>query len=330
MIYMIKKLLFLSLTFLVLLSVYLGWSWFAPQVTSDSVVMVEQGSSLSRLARILSKKGIIDSRDTFIYLAHIRGDTRTIRMGEYRLNKGMSQNEILSLIVSGEVITYPAKFLEGWTFYQLREQLKKLQKLKHTLEGLSDKEIMKKLGSAEIHPEGNFYPDTYFYTAGSTDLMILKKAYDKMQKNLDKHWTNRDVGLPYKSKYEALIMASIIEKETGRPDERPLIASVFINRLKKNIKLQTDPTVIYGMGKNYNGNIRKKDLRRDTPYNTYTRKGLPPTPIAMPGEDSINAAVHPAKSDAIFFVARGDGTHVFSKNLKEHNKAVKKYQLKQK
>lgn len=323
-----KKLLGFFIIILAAVVIFLSWAWFAPQVKIDAVVMIEQGSSLSRMARSLRKKGIISRDSTFILLARLRGDTRTIHMGEYGIKKGMSQNDILSKFVSGEVITYPLTLLEGWNYLQFKDTLKKSKKLKQTLNGVSDKELMKKLGHSELHPEGNFYPDTYLYTAGSTDFAILKKSFEKMQNNLEKQWLARVEGLPYQSKYEALIMASIVEKETGQADERPLIAGVFVNRLRKKMKLQTDPTVIYGMGKNFNGNIRKKDLRKDTPYNTYTRYGLPPTPITMPSEAAIYAALHPAKTDAIFFVARGDGSHVFSETLKEHNKAVRKFQLK--
>lgn len=321
----ITSFLFLLITLVV---IFLSWSWFAPQVKDDAVIQIGQGSSLSGTARSLRKKGLISMDQTFILLARVRGVSRAIHTGEYQIKKGMSQYEMLSMFVSGKVITHPLTILEGWNYFQLREQLKKSVKLKQTLTGITDKELMKMLGSDTMHPEGNFYPDTYLYTAGNTDFDILKKAYEKMQHSLEEQWKTRETGLPYKSRYEALIMASIVEKETGQADERPLIAGVFVNRLRKNMRLQTDPTVIYGMGKNFDGNIRKKDLRKDTPYNTYTRHGLPPTPIAMPSEAAIHAALHPAKTDAIFFVSRGDGSHVFTSTLKEHNKAVRKYQLK--
>jgi UPF0755 protein len=314
--------------FIALLALFLSWTWFAPQAGKDAIIMIEQGSSLSRMARTLEKEGLINRDRLFVLLARLRGNTRTIHTGEYQIKKGMSQNEILTMFVNGSVITYPVTILEGWNYFQLREQLKNSVKLKQTLTGVSDTELMKKLGSPGLHPEGNFYPDTYLYTAGSTDYAILEKAYNKMQLKLEAQWKSREPGLPYKSSYEALIMASIVEKETGQADERPLIAGVFVNRLRKKMRLQTDPTVIYGMGKKFNGNIRKKDLRKDTPYNTYTRYGLPPSPIAMPSEAAIHAALHPAKTDAIFFVSRGDGSHVFTSTLKEHNKAVRKYQLK--
>ena len=200
-------------------------------------------------------------------------------------------------------------------------------KLTHTLAGLSPNAVMKRLGHAGEHPEGRFFPDTYYYTKGETDLMILAKAYDKMQKLLQQEWQGRVANLPLKDPYEALILASIVEKETGRADERRQIAGVFINRLRRGMRLQTDPTVIYGMGESFDGNLRLKDLRRDTPYNTYTRRGLPPTPVALPGKESLQAVLHPEASDALFFVARGDGSHEFSATLEQHNKAVIKYQL---
>ena len=325
-----KKILKIGFVLFLTLVIYLSWSWFSPQVNKDTVITIEQGSSFRKLARSLDNKGIISQFRTFVVLAQLRGDTRNIHMGEYKLRKNMSQNEVLSLFVSGRVITYPLTLLEGWNFSQFREILTKSNKLKQTLTNMSDKEIMTKLGRGDLYPEGYFYPDTYFYSAGSTDFTILKSAFQKMQSRLDQQWQTRENGLPYKSKYEALIMASIVEKETGQAIERPVIAGVFINRLRIGMRLQTDPTVIYGMGENFKGNIRKKDLRKDTPYNTYTRSGLPPTPIAMPGDDAIYAALHPAKTDALFFVSRGDGSHVFSKTLKEHNKAVRKFQLKKK
>jgi UPF0755 protein len=311
-----------------ILTIFLSWMWFVPQVKNDVVIRIKQGSSLYRTARLLKKNGAVSNETSFVLLARLRGDTRAIHAGEYAIKNGMSQNNILSMFVSGEVITYPLTLPEGWSYLQFRDLLKNSKKLKQTLKGVSDKELMKMLGHAGLHPEGSFYPDTYLYTAGDTDFSVLKKSFEKMQNKLAQQWDAREQGLPYQSKYEALIMASIVEKETGQANERPLIAGVFVNRLRKKMRLQTDPTVIYGMGKNFNGNIRIKDLRKDTPYNTYTRYGLPPTPIAMPGEKAIHAALHPDKTEAIFFVARGDGSHVFSKTLKEHNKAVRKYQLK--
>ena len=209
----------------------------------------------------------------------------------------------------------------------MREQLEGSRELQITLKGLSNAEVLKRIGATEPNPEGLFFPDTYRFSAGSSDLDLLKKSYRLMQQKLAEAWAQRDTSLPYRNAYEALIMASIIEKETGKAEERPLIGSVFTNRLRIPMRLQTDPTVIYGMGQRFDGNIRRRDLTADTPYNTYTRDGLPPTPIAMPGWGSLLAAVKPAQSDRLYFVSKGDGSHYFSRSLDEHNRAVAKYQL---
>ena len=227
----------------------------------------------------------------------------------------------------GDVVTIAITFVEGITFAEMREHVERTQQLQMTLKGLSNADVLKKIGATEASPEGLFFPDTYRFSAGTTDLDLLKKSYGMMQQKLAQAWAQREAGLPYKSPYEALIMASIIEKETGRADERPLIGAVFTNRLKIPMRLQTDPTVIYGMGQRFDGNIRRRDLTTDTPYNTYTRDGLPPTPIAMPGWSALLAAVKPAQSDKLYFVAKGDGSHFFSSSLDEHNRAVAKYQL---
>ena len=225
------------------------------------------------------------------------------------------------------MVTVTLTFVEGITFAEMREQLENNNALKITLKGLSNADVLKRIGAVEGNPEGLFFPDTYQFSAGTTDLDLLRKSYRMMQQKLTEAWAQRDAGLPYKDSYDALIMASIIEKETGKADERPLIGSVFTNRLRIPMRLQTDPTVIYGMGQRYDGNIRRRDLTADTPYNTYTRDGLPPTPIAMPGWNSLLAAVKPAQSDKLYFVAKGDGSHYFSRSLDEHNRAVAKYQL---
>jgi UPF0755 protein len=218
-------------------------------------------------------------------------------------------------------------FIEGWTFRQMREALNRQQGLRHLSMSRSDEELMRAIGAKESKPEGLFFPDTYYFSADMSDLDILKRAYLTMQRKLDAAWQSRAPGLPYRDAYEALIMASIVEKETGSGDERPLIASVFLNRLKLNMRLQTDPTVIYGLGEAFDGNLRKRDLLADTSYNTYTRGGLPPTPIAMPGLAAIEAALHPEPSKALYFVGKGNGRHAFSTTLDEHNRAVARYQL---
>jgi UPF0755 protein len=220
-------------------------------------------------------------------------------------------------------------FIEGKTFKQMRIKLANNNAVRTTIADLSDAEVMRVVGNGKNHAEGLFFPDTFYFDRGTADIVLLKRSYEGMQSKLAAAWANRASGLPYKDSYEALIMASIVEKETGKASERPMIAGVFLNRLRIGMRLQTDPTVIYGMGDKYDGNIRRKDLTTDTIYNTYTRDGLPPTPIAMPGLASIEAALHPEKTKALYFVGKGDGSHQFSNSLVEHNRAVAKYQLKQ-
>ncbi|MDO8706103.1 MAG: endolytic transglycosylase MltG [Sulfuricaulis sp.] len=307
---------------------YLSWAWNHSLTPGTETYEVKPGMTLRAFARELSRRGILSERHSFVWLAYLSGRSRDLKSGEYLFRNGMTARELLDQVVAGRVIEYPLVVLEGWTFRQFSQALEAATKLTHTLAGLSPRVVMERLGHAGEHPEGKFFPDTYYYTTGETDLMILAKAYDKMQNLLQQEWQIREGNLPLKDPYEALILASIVEKETGRADERHLIAGVFINRLRRGMRLQTDPTVIYGMGKSYAGNIRLKDLRRDTPYNTYIRRGLPPTPVALPGKESLQAVLHPEASDALFFVSRGDGSHEFSATLAEHNKAVIKYQLK--
>lgn len=253
---------------------------------------------------------------------------QALHSGEYRLKPGMSASDLLDLWRSGDVVQYNLTLVEGWTFHQFRDLLAHQPKLEQTLAGLDDGEVMKRLGKAEASPEGRFFPDTYRYVRGMRDIDLLKQAYQRMDKILKEEWQARAVDLPYDDPYQALIMASLIEKETGVPQERAQIAGVFVRRLEKNMLLQTDPTVIYGMGARYTGKISRADLREATPYNTYVVAGLPPTPIAMPGRDAIHAALNPAEGQALYFVARGDGSHVFSDTLDDHNKAVQAFQLK--
>jgi UPF0755 protein len=307
---------------------YLFWAWNHSLELGTEIYEVKPGMSLRGFARELSARGVLSESHSFVWLAHLTGRDRGLKSGEYRFRDGMTARELLDQIVAGRVIEYPVVLLEGWTFQQFLAAIRAAPKLTQTLAGTSPAAIMERLGRPGEHPEGRFFPDTYYYSAGQTDIMILANAYDKMQQLLQREWEGRENNLPLKNAYESLILASIVEKETGRADERRLIAGVFINRLRHGMRLQTDPTVIYGMGKNFNGNLRLKDLRRDTPYNTYTRRGLPPTPVAMPGKDSLQAALHPMVTGALFFVARGDGSHEFSSTLAEHNRAVLKYQLK--
>lgn len=291
-------------------------------------INVENGTSMRGFTDYLVNEGILKEKWSFLFWARYRDLASSLKAGEYQVPAGATMHELLQLITSGKVIDYPVTFIEGWNFKQLREALSKQKNLRQKIEELDDQAVMKEVGAEGVHPEGRFYPDTYHYTASMSDIDILQQSYRKMADLLSKEWEAREEGLPLETKEQALILASIIEKETGAAEERPLIAGVFTNRLRKGMRLQTDPTVIYGMGDAYKGNIRKKDLLKDTPYNTYTRAGLPPTPIAMPGGEAIHAALHPTKTKALYFVAKGNGEHKFSSTLTEHNEAVIKYQLK--
>ena len=287
---------------------------------------VRPGATLKSLSRQLADAGLLPDAQSLWLLGRATQVT-AIQAGQYRVEKPITPLELLRKLNEGDVIPVTVTFVEGVTFAEMRRQLESLENIKVTLKGLPNADVMKKIGAAESEPEGLFFPDTYRFAAGISDLELLRKSYQAMQKKLAEAWTRRTPNLPYKNPYEALIMASIIEKETGRAEERPLIGSVFTNRLKIPMRLQTDPTVIYGMGQRFDGNIRKRDLTADTPYNTYTRDGLPPTPIAMPGWGALLAAVNPGESDKLYFVAKGDGSHYFSRTLDEHNRAVGKYQL---
>ncbi len=290
--------------------------------------IVPPGSSMSSLSKRLEGDGIISNRHYFGIMARFDGTANQIKAGEYDILPGMNPRDLLQLFVKGKVKQYSLTIVEGRTFKQLLADLHANKILKHDLQGLSNEQIMEKIGAKGLHPEGMFYPDTYYFPRGTSESQFLKRAYKVMQKKLAKLWEQRNKNILLKSSYEALILASIIEKETAVASERERISGVFTRRLKKGMRLQTDPTVIYGMGDSYNGDIRFRDLKKDTPYNTYTRKGLPPTPIAMAGEAAIFAALHPAKGKELYFVARNDGTHVFSDTLKQHNRAVDKYQRK--
>ena len=321
--------------FIVILAVAIGLiaqNWLQnaeTRVVTDQPrnITVANGASMRGFAEQLVNEALLEEKWSFLFWVRYRDLSSSLKAGEYRIPADSTMNDLLHLVTSGQVIDYPVTFIEGWNFKQLRAALAKQNQLKHVIDKLDDQSLMKAIGAEGIHPEGRFYPDTYHYTASMTDLDILRQAYNKMDLFIDAEWKKRDDDLPLKNRDQALTLASIIEKETGAEIERPLIAGVFINRLRKGMLLQTDPTVIYGMGDSYKGNIRRKDLHKDTPYNTYTRKGLPPTPIAMPGGEAIKAALHPAETKALYFVAKGDGTHYFSSTLREHNNAVNKYQI---
>lgn len=288
---------------------------------------INPGASLHRISKDLAAQRILEYPRFLTLLGRQTGLASRIQAGEYNIDPGTTPAQLLDQLSSGKVIQHGLTLVEGWTFAQMRQAVADHPALNHTLGNLSDTEIMEKIGHAGEHPEGRFLPDTYLFPRGTSDIEFLKRAYDAMSSVLASEWDIRSADLPLDSPYESLILASIIERETAQPDERDLIAGVFIRRLEKNMRLQTDPTVIYGIGPAFDGNIRKRDLRTDTPYNTYTRSGLPPTPIAMPGAASIHAALHPAEGDALYFVARGDGSHEFSSTIQAHNKAVRKYQL---
>jgi peptidoglycan lytic transglycosylase G len=254
------------------------------------------------------------------------GDARRIRAGSYVAGPSVTPRQLLAKMVQGEEYFERVRLLEGWTLRQFRAELARAPYLKPASAGMTDAQLMAALGAGSVPGEGRFFPDTYVYSRGVSDLTVMKRAYETMRRQLDTAWESRVEGLPLKSADEALILASIVEKETGKPRDRALIAGVFSNRLRAGMPLQTDPTVIYGLGESFDGNLRKRDLLADGPFNTYTRAGLPPTPIAMPGLASIRAAVNPEPTRALFFVARGDGSSVFSESLVEHNRAVNQYQ----
>jgi UPF0755 protein len=312
---------------LALLAGYGGWYWYHPLHPGDEHYEVRPGMSLRGLARELVARGVLPEARSFVWVATVTGRARGLKAGEYHFADGITAGAMLEQIVAGRVVEYPLVLVEGWNFRQVMQVLGQAPKLQHTLAGLSAAQVMERLGRKGEHWEGRFYPDTYSYSSGQTDAALLARAYERMQSVLRQEWERRDASVPYREPYEALILASIVEKETGKPQERPLIAAVFLNRLRRGMRLQTDPTVIYGLGEKFDGNLRLKDLRTDGPYNSYTRAGLPPTPIAMPGAAALRAVLHPAESRALYFVARGDGSHVFSDSLTEHNKAVVQYQL---
>ncbi|MGH8727058.1 MAG: endolytic transglycosylase MltG [Burkholderiales bacterium] len=287
---------------------------------------ISQGSSLQTAARQMTSAEVLPEPWNFIVLGRLLDKAGAIKAGEYRIEQALTPLELLDKITRGEVSASSITLLEGWTFRQLRVALNRKEQLKHDSEKLSDAEILAHIGAGEADAEGLFFPDTYSFDKGSSDLDLLKRAYIQMNAHLMRLWEERDDDLPFQNPYEALIMASIVEKETGQSPERGMIAAVFVNRLKLNMKLQADPTVIYGLGEKFDGNLKKTDLFADNPYNTYSRIGLPPTPIAMPGLGSLKAVLNPPDSDVLYFVARGDGTSHFSESLVEHNKAVAKYQ----
>ena len=302
-------------------------------VTQDQLLTIERGTTGSKLVALLEQENILEHADLLPWLLKLQPQLNKVKAGTYSLTGVKTLQDLLDMINSGKEAQFSVKFIEGKTFKEWRKNLENAPHLKQTLQGKTDKEIMALLDIPAVakavyewnNMDGWLYPDTYNYTPNSTDLELLKRSATRLQKALDKAWNERDENLPLADPYQMLILASIVEKETGIAAERPQVASVFINRLKANMKLQTDPTVIYGMGESYTGNIRKKDLETITPYNTYMIEGLPPTPIAMVSESALQAVAHPAKTDFYYFVADGSGGHKFTRNLNEHNKAVQEY-----
>jgi UPF0755 protein len=290
-------------------------------------IVIPAGSNARMVGQTLAAGGLPIQPTVFVWLARLSGMAHKIKAGNYIFNDGQSLWQVLQKLVRGDVSQREFRFIEGWTFRQLRSALNQHPDLRHDTQRMSEAELLQALGAVENHPEGLFFPDTYLFNRQSSDLQILKRAYRVQQQHVARLWETRAANSPLNSPYQALILASIIEKETGQASDRGKIAGVFINRLRAGMLLQTDPTVIYGLGSGFDGNLRKRDLLQDTPYNTYTRLGLPPTPIAMPGLAALRAAMQPDATDALFFVARGDGSSEFSRTLDEHNRAVARYQL---
>jgi UPF0755 protein len=321
---------FIFLLVLLLAAVVGGFmTWARQPITTEGepiAFTIPAGSSVGAAAQQIAKAGVPVNPLMFSMLARVTQKAAKIKAGAYELKPGTTPQGLIGQLVRGEFAQESLTIIEGWTFRQMRQALAASKSLKHDTAELSDRDLMVKISTEFKSPEGLFFPDTYLFAKGSSDLHIYRQAHALMMNRLAAAWERRDASLPYKTPYEALIMASIVEKETGQKSERSQIAAVFVNRLKQGMMLQTDPTVIYGMGESFAGNIRKKDLETDTPYNTYTRGGLPPTPIALPGVESLAAALGPAKTSALYFVARGDGTSKFSDNLNDHNRAVNQYQ----
>ncbi|WP_153111420.1 endolytic transglycosylase MltG [Propionivibrio limicola] len=307
-----------------------GFYWLAsspiPLASERAEFHVTYGKGMSAVAREIAASGVPVDPWMLILLGKVYGVESSIKAGSYEISRGVTPLELLRKLTSGDVTQGEIVFIEGWNFRQIRARLEAHPDLRHDTRGLPEAEIMRMIGAPASSAEGMFFPDTYLFSKQTSDVDVLARAYRAMQQQLSREWAARAAGLPYADPYQALIMASIVEKETGRQEDRSYVASVFVNRLRLGMRLQTDPTVIYGVGEDFDGNLRKRDLLADTPYNTYTRAGLPPTPIAMPGLASLRAAVNPAPGRALYFVARGDGSSQFSETLEQHNQAVNRYQ----
>jgi UPF0755 protein len=320
-----------------LLALGAGAAWYAlgerraldePLVLPEGGIdyLLPAGASFNKVAKDLAAAGALANPRALVIYARWNGQAGAIKAGEYRIESGTTPVALLDQLVAGRVVQHALTLVEGWTFKQMMAAIDADGRLEHTLGGLQADEIMARLGFAGTHPEGRFFADTYHFPRGTSDVEFLRRAHAAMRSYLAGAWANRDQDLPLETPEQALILASIVEKETGAAGERPRIAGVFIERLRKGMRLETDPTVIYGMGDAFDGNLRRRDLRADTPYNTYVRKGLPPTPIAMPSAAAIQAVLHPHVDGALFFVAKGDGSHHFSATYEEHQRAVDRHQ----
>ena len=333
---MIRKLLLLlvaGLVALVLALALAGWSLRSAldqplKLESERLIEVVPGDTPGGLLNRLEGEGVLDGAFWLRLYWRFNLSGQALHSGEYRLTPQQSARDLLDLWRRGEVVQYSLTLVEGWSFRQVRAALGRQEKLEQRLADLDDKALMDRLGLAGVSPEGRFFPDTYRYVRGMSDLDLLKQASARLDQVLDEEWARRADGLPYRKPYDALIMASMVEKETGVAEERGQIAGVFVRRLRSGMRLQTDPTVIFGLGERYNGNLTRAHLQQPTPYNTYVIDGMPPTPIALAGREAIHAALNPVAGKSLYFVARGDGSHVFSETLEQHNRAVREYQLK--
>ncbi|MBA1194680.1 endolytic transglycosylase MltG [Pseudomonas entomophila] len=332
-----RRLLLLTVeALLILAGLALGWSaWKVASVVDQPLAVSQErmldvptGTTPNRMFYRMQEDGLL--KDAFWLRLYWRFNLAgtPLHTGEYRMTPGMTVDDLFGAWRRGDVVQYNLTIVEGWTFRQVRAAIARHDKIEQTLANVSDEAVMERLGHPGVFPEGRFFPDTYRFVRGMSDVELLQQAYMRLEEVLAREWAERATDLPYRDPYQALIMASLVEKETGVPQERGQIAGVFVRRLRLGMMLQTDPTVIYGMGQRYNGKITRADLRAPTPYNTYTMTGLPPTPIAMVGREAIHAALNPAPGSSLYFVARGDGSHVFSDDLGDHNTAVREYQLK--
>lgn len=306
-----------------------AWWWLQrplPLAQPRVEVSIEPGSSPRAVAQAWVDAGVQTSPALLYYWFRLSGEDRALRAGSFEVERGVTPRGLLDKMVRGDELMATVRFIEGWTFRQVRQAVSSAPHLRQTLTGMSDEELMTAIGASGVFPEGRFFPDTYSFSRGASDVTVLRRAYEAMARRVDEAWASRRDDSPLRTPTEALILASIVEKETGHVEDRGKVAAVFLNRLRVSMPLQTDPTVIYGMGDRFDGNLRKRDLQADTPYNTYTRPGLPPTPIAMPGVASLQAVMAPDPTKALYFVSRGDGRSEFSETLGQHNRAVDRYQ----